>query len=220
MEHGPLTLAIDIGATGLKAGVLDADGALVVPHARVDTPKKGNAGAGAAGVADADPPLGAFDRISVGFPGVVRAGQVLTAPNLGQRRLAQLPARRRSDRSVGQAGPHAERCDGARLRRHHRRTAWNASSPWHRLRLRAVRQRTADAASGTGASSDPDDIDYDQYVGNAALKKIGRKRWNKRLGVRTGLRAKPHRLRPAAYRRRQRAAHPAGAGPECPHRAE
>jgi polyphosphate glucokinase len=28
-------------------------------------------------------PLGRFDRISVGFPGVVRQGQVLTAPNLG-----------------------------------------------------------------------------------------------------------------------------------------
>jgi uncharacterized protein (TIGR00369 family) len=41
MDRGPLTLAIDIGATGLKAGVLDADGKLVVSHARVDTPKKG-----------------------------------------------------------------------------------------------------------------------------------------------------------------------------------
>ena len=28
-------------------------------------------------------PLGHFDRVSVGFPGVVRQGQVLTAPNLG-----------------------------------------------------------------------------------------------------------------------------------------
>jgi polyphosphate glucokinase len=29
------------------------------------------------------PPLGHFDRISIGFPGVVRRGQVLTALNLG-----------------------------------------------------------------------------------------------------------------------------------------
>ena len=28
-------------------------------------------------------PLGAYHRVSVGFPGVVRAGRVLTAPNLG-----------------------------------------------------------------------------------------------------------------------------------------
>ncbi len=28
-------------------------------------------------------PLGAFDRIAVGFPGVVRNGRVLTAANLG-----------------------------------------------------------------------------------------------------------------------------------------
>ena len=28
-------------------------------------------------------PLGAYDRVAVGFPGVVRKGRVLTAPNLG-----------------------------------------------------------------------------------------------------------------------------------------
>ena len=34
-------------------------------------------------LADMVAPLGAFDRVSVGFPGVVRDGRVLTAPNLG-----------------------------------------------------------------------------------------------------------------------------------------
>ena len=28
-------------------------------------------------------PLGAYDRVSVGFPGIVRAGRTLTAANLG-----------------------------------------------------------------------------------------------------------------------------------------
>jgi len=28
-------------------------------------------------------PLGAYDRVSIGFPGVVRAGRILIAPNLG-----------------------------------------------------------------------------------------------------------------------------------------
>ena len=32
--------------------------------------------------------LPAFDRVSVGFPGVVKRGRIVTAPNLGTRRMA------------------------------------------------------------------------------------------------------------------------------------
>jgi polyphosphate glucokinase len=81
--RGKLTLAIDVGGTHLKAGLLDHKGEMVAGPNRVDTPPHPvpevvvDALVGLAG------PLGNFDRISVGFPGVVRHGQVLTAPNLG-----------------------------------------------------------------------------------------------------------------------------------------
>ena len=58
-------------------------GSLVVPHARVDTPKKGTPDQVLEALLGLIKPLGTFDRISVGFPGVVRAGHVVTAPNLG-----------------------------------------------------------------------------------------------------------------------------------------
>ncbi|MGO9334641.1 MAG: ROK family protein [Acidimicrobiales bacterium] len=77
----PATLAIDIGATGLKASVLDAAGKLVADRVRVPTSypcsPEGLLDALAALVA----PLPAFDRVSVGFPGVVRKGVVVTAPH-------------------------------------------------------------------------------------------------------------------------------------------
>ena len=53
-------------------------------------------------------PLGHFDRISVGFPGVVRQGQVLTAPNLGTPEWRHFPAGGVADRQARQAGPDAE----------------------------------------------------------------------------------------------------------------
>lgn len=77
----PTTLAFDIGGTGLKASVLDASGAMLVDRARVPTkypmpPQK---------LVDAlvglTSELPAFDRVSAGFPGMVRAGRVLTAPH-------------------------------------------------------------------------------------------------------------------------------------------
>ena len=80
---GPLTLAIDIGGTRLKASVLAATGRMIEQPDRVDTPHPAKPDAVVALLEGIVKPLGAFDRISIGFPGVVRHGRVITAPNLG-----------------------------------------------------------------------------------------------------------------------------------------
>lgn len=78
---GPWTLAIDIGGTGLKASVLDAHGAMVAPRVRVPTTYPMPPKALIAALTTLVAPLPAFDRISAGFPGVVRNGRVITAPH-------------------------------------------------------------------------------------------------------------------------------------------
>ena len=80
---GPLTLAIDVGGTRLKAGILDATGHHDRRTGRIDTPHPATPDAVTDGLIGLVGPLGPFDRISIGFPGVVRDGLVLTAPNLG-----------------------------------------------------------------------------------------------------------------------------------------
>ncbi|MBI3456779.1 MAG: ROK family protein [Candidatus Rokubacteria bacterium] len=77
------TLAIDIGGTGLKASVLDEEGKMLVDRVRVETPVGSPPDGIVEALAKLVEPLPAFDRVSVGFPGVVRVGKVLTAPNLG-----------------------------------------------------------------------------------------------------------------------------------------
>ncbi len=79
----PYTLSIDIGGTGLKASVLDAKGKMVVDRVRVVTPDPCPPGLLVRELAKLVKPLPAFERVSVGFPGVVRNGLVITAPNLG-----------------------------------------------------------------------------------------------------------------------------------------
>jgi polyphosphate glucokinase len=78
---GPLTLAIDIGGTGLKASVLDANGAMVADRVIVKTtyplPPTKMVDDLVALVA----PLPAAARVSAGFPGMVRKGRVLSAPH-------------------------------------------------------------------------------------------------------------------------------------------
>jgi len=79
----PVTLGIDIGGTNVKASVLDCLGALAASQVRMPTPKPAMPRAVLACIHKLVRELPEFHRISVGFPGVVRGGTVLTAPNLG-----------------------------------------------------------------------------------------------------------------------------------------
>jgi len=80
----PYTLAIDIGGTGLKASVLDATGDMVADRVKVATtypmPPTGKGGMVPA-LVSLVAPLPEADRVSVGFPGMVRKGRVLSAPH-------------------------------------------------------------------------------------------------------------------------------------------
>src|SRR5436853_3637324 len=84
------TLAVDIGGTGIKAALLDENGQMIGKRSRVPTPPKPVAPEVlTATIDEAVTSLGGgFDRASVGFPGAVREGKVLPAPNLGTEGLA------------------------------------------------------------------------------------------------------------------------------------
>lgn len=78
---GPRTLAIDIGGTGLKAALLDPVGALIGERVRVDTPYPCPPTRMVQVLAGLVKPLSGYERVSAGFPGVVRKGVVLSAPH-------------------------------------------------------------------------------------------------------------------------------------------
>lgn len=78
----PFTLVVDVGATGVKAAVLDAAGGVVADRVRVRTSYPCAPETLVADVAGLAAGLGPFHRASVGFPGMVRDGRVLSASNL------------------------------------------------------------------------------------------------------------------------------------------
>lgn len=178
---GPRTLAIDIGGTHLKAGILDADGVMVDGPSRVDTPRPAGPDPVIEALVNLAGPLGKPDRISIGFPGVVRGGRVQTAPNLDTAawngiplaaRLAEklgAPARMENDATVQGLGVITGQdleCVitlgtgmGFALFLH------GKPSPHLELSQHPVRGRRT----------------YDMYVGNAALRSVGRKHWNRRV---------------------------------------
>jgi len=81
----PATLAIDIGGTGLKASILDSAGRMATDRVRAMTPPRLTPRLLVSTLGTLVEPLPPYDRVSVGFPGVVRNGTVRTAPNLGSR---------------------------------------------------------------------------------------------------------------------------------------
>ena len=76
-----LTLAVDIGGSGIKVIVLDDSGEPVSDRNRLKTPKPATPEA----VIETIVTLAkseTFDRVAVGFPGVIRNGITETAVNL------------------------------------------------------------------------------------------------------------------------------------------
>lgn len=78
----PITLAIDIGGSGLKAMLLNAAGTPVSDRQRVETPEPAAPDAVLEKLHELCEMLPGFDRVSVGFPGVVKRGVTLGAFNL------------------------------------------------------------------------------------------------------------------------------------------
>ncbi len=79
--EGPYTLAIDIGGTGVKSMLLDANGRQSGNRVRQPTPRPATPQAVLTVVKSMLPDT-SYDRLSVGFPGVVVDGVIHSAPNL------------------------------------------------------------------------------------------------------------------------------------------
>ena len=77
------TLTVDIGGTDIKTIVLDEKGNPASDRLQVKTPRPATPIAVIRAIAELAEEQGAFERISIGFPGVVRNnGKTETAPNL------------------------------------------------------------------------------------------------------------------------------------------
>ncbi len=176
------TLAVDIGGTGLKLALLDGAGRIIGERVRVPTPPPPVAPDVLAGAIDgAVGKLGEFDRVSVGFPGAVRDGRVLTAPNLGtelwagfdlQTALAERwgkPVRVMNDADVQGFG--AIQGEGVEMV-----LTLGTGAGTAIFRNGQIMPHLEFAHHPVHGKKT-----YEDYVGRLALKKIGKKKWNKRV---------------------------------------
>ena len=185
-ERPVLTLAIDVGGSGLKAAVLDAAGNMITDPTRVLTPKPSHPTAVVTEIVGLAAKLGPFDRISLGFPGVVRHGHVLTAPNLGTDVWHRFPLAEELSHRLGRPT----------------RMLNDATVQGLGVISEVGIECVITLGTGFGFALFDDGLlgphlelgqhpvtkkkTYDLYLGNAALRKVGRAKWNKRLAEALG----------------------------------
>lgn len=177
---GTRTLAIDIGGTGLKALVLGPEGSALTERVRVATPHPATPDAVLRALWSLIEPLGEFDRVSVGFPGIVVDGLIRTAPNLHGdwkgfdlgKALAE--GLRRPVRVLNDAGVQGYAViEGKGLEMVVTLGTGLGCALYIDGRY-VPNLELAHHPFGGGKT-------YEQYVGAKAMKKIGRKKWNKRV---------------------------------------
>jgi len=76
-------LCIDVGGSGLKAAIITPRGRYVAKRVRIKTPKDRTPRQIVAALVRLVAPLGKFDHVTIGFPGAVKDGKVISAPNFG-----------------------------------------------------------------------------------------------------------------------------------------
>ncbi len=175
------TLAIDVGGTHLKAAVVDDGGHFLTKPVRVDTPVGSSPRAFVKTLAKLVAPLGSYDRVSVGFPGAIKNGHVLTAPNLGNKRWAGFDLEAALTEALPKPVRVANDADMQGL-------AVIAGKGLEMI-------ITLGTGFGTGIYVDGrlaphmelgrhpcrKGMTYDEHVGNAARKRVGKRKWNKRV---------------------------------------
>jgi polyphosphate glucokinase len=178
-SNSPRTLAVDIGGTGIKAMVLDPKGKPITERLKIETPKNATPKKVIGIICKLADQSGKFDRVSAGFPGVVKDGVVYTAANLGK----------------GWEGYHLEEELAAELGRP-ARVANDADVQGLACVTGKGEELVITLGTGFGSVlfSDGHRIHlelghhpfhkgktYEDELGHRALKKKGKKRWNKML---------------------------------------
>lgn len=179
-------LAIDVGGTGLKAAIIGADGKMQTERVRVATPHPCTPAQLVDALAGLVAPLlekAPATLISIGFPGVVRDNRILTAPHFGVEGW----------HDIALADALAQRLGGLPVRMiNDAEMQGFAAIEGHGLEF----VLTLGTGAGTAMFRDGElmphlelahhpvskkGVAYDEYIGEAARKKIGNKRWNRRV---------------------------------------
>lgn len=181
MKFPQKILSIDIGGSNIKATVLNAEGDFIQDYQKLPTPTPATPGKVLDVIRQLADNFTGFESISVGFPGFIKNGVVKTAPNLGTPEWAEFNLEKNIELLLGKPVLAINDAD---------------------LQALAVVdgkgvEMVITLGTGFGSAILNNGIllphleiahhpvtknkDYDQYIGEEELKRIGKKAWNRRM---------------------------------------
>ncbi len=174
-------LSIDIGGSNIKGTVLNSDGDFLQDYQKLPTPEPATPGKVMDVIRQLADNFSDFNKISVGFPGFLKNGVVKTAPNLGTIEWAEFNLEKNLELLLGKPVLAVNDAD------------------LQSLAVVSGKGVEMVVTLGTGFGSAilnngillphleiahhpvTKNKDYDAYIGEAELKRIGKKKWNKRM---------------------------------------
>jgi polyphosphate glucokinase len=176
-----VTLAIDIGGTGVKMMALDERSQPLTDRLRLPTPEPATPKAVFAALNQLRAQAPSFDRVGAGFPGVIKKGHTLTAANLDPEWIG-FPLQSRLEKEWGKPARVANDC---------------AVQGYAAIQGKGV-ELVLTLGTGLGSALFSDGHlcpglelghhpwrkkTYEDYLGLRGLEKYGKKRWNKLLAL-------------------------------------
>lgn len=174
-------LTIDIGGSNIKATILNMQGTFLTEYEKLPTPSPATPGRVLDAIQLLAKKFPSYDKIAAGFPGFIKDGIVKTAPNLGTEQWANFNLNKKLEEILGKPAIAVNDADLQGLS--------IVSGTGVELMITL--------GTGFGSALLKDGVllphleiahhpitknkDYDQYVGEFEFKRIGKKKWNKRM---------------------------------------
>lgn len=174
-------LSIDIGGTGIKACLLNRDGDVLEDFRKIPTPEPANPDNVLFAILQLAGSFGGFDVLSAGFPGYVRDGIVYTAPNLDNEAWRSINLNHLLSEKLGRPARVVNDADlqgmGLAEGKGLEMVMTLGTGFGTALMLDGKLLPHLELAHLQATKSK----DYDAWIGEAALQKIGEKKWNERM---------------------------------------
>ena len=184
MKNSPAklkVLSIDIGGSHIKSTILNEKGELQKDYEKVATPVPASPDNVIKSIKALVKSFPGYDKISVGFPGYIKNGVVKTAPNLDTSLWKDVDFAKKLEEELGKPAKVVNDADmqglgvvngtGLEL------VITLGTGFGTALLLNGSLLPHLEFSHQPFGKSDS----YDKYIGEAALEKVGAKKWNKRM---------------------------------------
>ena len=175
-------LSIDIGGSHIKATILNTEGELQKAYEKIVTPTPANPENVIAAIKKLVSAFPDYDHVSVGFPGYVREGVIKTAPNLSTQDWADVDFAERLTKELSKPTKVVNDADMQGL-------GVVSGKGFEMVLTLGTGFGTALLMNGhllphLEVAHHPvskKGVTYDDYIGEKALEKEGKKKWNERM---------------------------------------